>query len=81
MTCGELKRIPLDLGQTARVVVRPTRGFDLGTGPGQPVEREVRGGLVGLILDTRGRPLVLPTDRDECRRVMTDWVKAMGLYV
>ena len=39
-----------------------------------------RGGLVGLILDTRGRPLALPTDRDDCRRVMTDWVEAMGLY-
>ena len=37
-------------------------------------------GLVGLILDTRGRPLALPTDRADCRRVMTDWVEAMGLY-
>lgn len=40
----------------------------------------VRGGLVGLILDTRGRPLSLPTDRADCSRVMTDWVEAMGLY-
>jgi MutL protein len=80
MVCGELLRYPLPLGQTARVVAKPARGFDLGNGPGQPIEREVRGGLVGLILDTRGRPLALPTDRDDCRRVMTDWVEAMGLY-
>ena len=81
MTCGELKRFPLDVGQTARVVVRPARGFDLGNGPGQIVEREVRGGLVGLILDGRGRPLMLPLDRNECRRLVTSWVKALDLYV
>jgi uncharacterized protein (TIGR01319 family) len=81
MTCGELKRFPLDVGQTARVVVRPARGFDLGNGPGQVVEREVRGGLVGLILDGRGRPLMLPSDRNECRRLVTSWVKALDLYV
>ena len=61
-------------------MAKPARGFDLGAGPGQPVEREVRGGLVGLILDTRGRPLALPSNRDDCRRVMTDWVEAMSLY-
>ncbi len=81
MMCGELKRFPLDVGQTARVVVRPARGFDLGHGSGLPVEREVRGGLVGLILDSRGRPLTLPTDRNECRRLVTSWVKALDLYV
>ena len=80
LVCGELRRHPLALGQSARIVAKPARGFDLGNGPGQPVEREVRGGLVGLILDTRGRPLALPANRDDCRRVMTDWVGAMGLY-
>lgn len=77
---GVIRRFPLDVGQTARVTVRPARGFDVGAGPGQPVEREVRGGLVGLILDTRGRPLALPSDRADSRRVMADWVDAMGLY-
>ena len=81
MVCGELKRFPLDIGQTARVVVRPTRGFDLGNGPGQIVEREVRGGLVGIILDSRGRPLALPSDRHECRQLVTSWVRALDLYV
>jgi len=81
MTCGELKRFPLDIGQTARVVVRPARGFDLGNGPGQMVEREVRGGLVGIILDSRGRPLMLPSDRNECRQLVSSWVRALDLYV
>ena len=40
--------------------IEPERGFDCGAGPGKPIERQVRGGTVGLILDARGRPLTLP---------------------
>jgi uncharacterized protein (TIGR01319 family) len=80
LACGAIRCYPLGLGQTARVTIRPTRHFDMGAGPGQPVEREVCGGLVGLILDTRGRPLALPENRADCRRVMKDWVAAMNLY-
>ena len=67
---------PLD----AIVSVEPTRSFDLGAGPGKKVEREVRGGTVGLILDARGRPLELPQERSACRAMMTGWVKALDLY-
>ncbi|MCH7526461.1 MAG: methylaspartate mutase, partial [Planctomycetes bacterium] len=77
---GELKLLALDVGQTAKVVVEPARGFDAGAGPGRRIEREVRGGTVGLILDGRGRPLVLSTDRAAARVDMERWVDALGLY-
>ncbi len=80
MKTGDLKLYPLGLGETARVSVEPARGFDLGAGPGTPIEREVRGGTVGLILDARGRPLKLPEDRDLGRQLMTKWVEALRLY-
>jgi uncharacterized protein (TIGR01319 family) len=80
MAYGELQLLRLPLGETATVVVEPSRGFDLGAGPGQRVEREVRGGLVGIILDARGRPLVLPEDRSACRAAMTRWVEQLELY-
>ncbi len=80
MMTGDLKLFPLGLGETARVSVEPARGFDLGAGPGTPIEREVRGGTVGLILDARGRPLKLPEDRDLGRQLMTKWVEALRLY-
>ncbi len=80
MMTGDLKLFPLGLGETARVHVEPARGFDLGAGPGTPLEREVRGGMVGLILDARGRPLLLPSERSACRQAMTKWVTAMKLY-
>jgi len=62
------------------VVAEPTRHFDLGAGSGKRIEREVRGGTVGLILDARGRPLELSQDRTLCRRATSAWVKALDLY-
>jgi uncharacterized protein (TIGR01319 family) len=77
---GELLLLPLGPGETATVAVEPARGFDLGAGPGKHVERQVRGGTVGLVLDARGRPLRLPGDTAACRAAMTRWVEAMSLY-
>ncbi len=80
MRFGDLKRFSLGEGETAQAVVEPTRHFDLGGGPGKKVEREIRGGAIGLILDGRGRPLELPPDGDACRAATTRWVKALDLY-
>jgi uncharacterized protein (TIGR01319 family) len=80
MPVGELKLLPLGAGETAHLFVEPTRHFDLGAGPGKKVEREVRGGTVGLILDARGRPLDLPSDRTACREATTRWLNALDLY-
>jgi hypothetical protein len=78
MHFGEIKLFPLGEGETVTVAAEPARQFDLG--PGKRVEREVRGGTVGLILDARGRPLELPLDRKACREAATGWVKALNLY-
>jgi hypothetical protein len=80
MACGEIRRFPLGLGETARVVIEPSRGFDVGGGPGKRLEREVRGGTVGLILDARGRPLMVPEDRAVCRQTQCRWLEELGLY-
>ncbi len=77
---GDLKLIPLGVGETATVAVSPARGFDCGAGSGKKITREVKGGTVGLILDGRGRALELPEDRAECQRVIRGWVDAVDLY-
>jgi uncharacterized protein (TIGR01319 family) len=77
---GDLLLLPLGPDETARVAIEPARGFDAGGGPGKRIEREVRGGTVGLALDARGRPLQLPEDRKEGRAMMTKWVQAMQMY-
>jgi len=80
MVVGSLRLLPLADGETATLAVVPEKGFDCGAGPGREIEREVRGGSVGLILDARGRPLVLPGDRTESTTRMAAWVRALGLY-
>lgn len=77
---GDLRLLPLADSPTAQVTVRPTRGFDFGAGPGREITREVRGGTVGLVLDARGRPLVLPAERASCRAAVAQWVEALRLY-
>jgi uncharacterized protein (TIGR01319 family) len=80
MNCGDLRLLQLGEGQTAQVEIEPERGFDFGAGPGKKLTKTVKGGTVGLVLDARGRPLVLPEERQECRRMMTKWIEAMGMY-
>jgi uncharacterized protein (TIGR01319 family) len=80
MNVGDLKLLPLEEGETARVAVEPTRHFDLGAGPGKHMEREVRGGTVGLFLDARGRPLMLPDDRAACRQSTRSWANSLQLF-
>ena len=76
---GELRLIPLPAGETATIVVEPDRAFDCGEGPGKRVERPVRGGTVGLILDGRGRPLAV-SEQGRDRAVLEKWVRALELY-
>jgi len=57
---GELERIELPEGEVAEAVITPERGFDMGEGKGKSVERKVTGGVVGVIVDARGRPLPIP---------------------
>jgi uncharacterized protein (TIGR01319 family) len=80
MEVGDLRLLPLSHGEVASARIEPARGFDAGAGPGKPVERPVRGGAVGLLLDARGRPLTLPEDRVACRAAVQRWVEAVGAF-
>ena len=77
---GDLKRLTLGPDQEAELEVRPARGFDVGAGSGKSVKRTVRGGMVGLVLDGRGRPLAMPDDPAQCRRLVEECVTNMDLY-
>lgn len=58
---GDVKLFCLGVDETATVRITPIGKFDFGAGVGKPLERTVRGGTVGLILDARGRPLSVPS--------------------
>ena len=77
---GELRLYPLSLGEKATVKLQPSRRFDVGAGNGHAVESEALGGVVGLVVDTRGRPLEIPTDAQQRVVQLTKWQAALEAY-
>jgi uncharacterized protein (TIGR01319 family) len=82
---GEMKLFKLGLGEDglpmkARAVLEPTRHVDLGRGKGDKVETQLSGGVVGLILDGRGRPFVVPEDNKERIESLKNWMLELGAY-
>jgi uncharacterized protein (TIGR01319 family) len=78
---GEMKLLKdFPVGAEARAEVKPQKKFDVGDGPGKPVTRTVRGGVVGLVLDGRGRPLALSTDNAQRVKQLLEWGEVMGSY-
>ncbi|MGC8862494.1 MAG: glutamate mutase L [Armatimonadota bacterium] len=76
---GEIKLVPLRVGETARAVIKPSGRMDAGAGRGREVTAEVEGGAVGVIIDCRGRPLVLPDDPEARIAKLREWHAALGL--
>ncbi len=76
---GEIRVLPMGVGETMRVMLKPARGSDVGAGKGRAMEAVVEGGVVGLIVDTRGRPLQLPQNDAERRAKLIEWLRAFGL--
>ena len=77
---GELKLFPLEGEQKAMIKVQPAKGVNMGAGAGVAVTKEVHGGVVGLLLDGRGRPLKLPAEQQARVASLTKWFDAVGLY-
>ena len=77
---GEIRLYPLDIGETASVKLQPSRKFDVGAGRGSLLETEAMGGVVGLVVDTRGRPLEIPLDPTERVEQLNKWQKALNTY-
>ena len=77
---GELRLYPLPLGEKASLKLQPSRRFDVGAGNGHAVEAEAMGGVVGLVIDTRGRPFKVPTDAQPRVAQLTKWQAALDAY-
>jgi hypothetical protein len=76
---GMLEVVPLPAGQTARLQLQPLHRFDVGMGaPGRGGTLRVSGGALGLIIDARGRPLVLPEDLKRRKDLYRKWSWTLG---
>ncbi len=76
---GQIKVIPLGPGQFGKLSLRPERGYDVGFGTlGRSGSLRVSGGTVGVIIDARGRPLILPDNRDQQVELNQRWLWEIG---
>ena len=82
----EMKKFELGVGPDglplkARAVLEPERGFDVGAGKGNKLETDLSGGVVGIILDSRGRPFDL-SELIEDERVsnLKKWMIELDIY-
>jgi len=78
---GTMLLLPLGVGQRAKAVITPARGLDVGAGPGAVWSGELEGGVVGLVLDGRGRqPFELPADDAVRVKKLQEWSLALDTY-
>jgi len=77
---GSLERIIVPVGVKATLELRPTRHFDLGVGWGRGVRMEAWGGVVGIVIDGRGRPLIRPEKKELQRKAVRRWLQELGAW-
>jgi uncharacterized protein (TIGR01319 family) len=79
---GELKIFDLREGEKAEAEITPAKQFNLGEGKGQKITKEVTGGVVGLVIDARGRPLDLQEGKGKkpLSERLSKWNNAFDAY-
>ncbi|MCY4113763.1 MAG: hypothetical protein OXG33_07495 [Chloroflexi bacterium] len=82
VSAGALDVIQWDARVPAEVRIWPQPRFDVGLGNGRParLKANVGSGLVGLIVDARGRPLVWPDEPDERQARLQQWLRSMDAF-
>ena len=77
---GEIKKISLPGGQKAKALIKPHGALDVGAGEGKTLETTIDGGIVGIVIDVRGRPIRLPEEEQERKEKLIGWYKSLELY-
>jgi uncharacterized protein (TIGR01319 family) len=80
LVLGDLLRIPLPVGQIVDAKIDPNKSCDMGAGPGHDVVAKIEGGEAGVILDARGRPLTIPTERAAETQLLLKWLTNLQAY-
>ena len=78
LNTGEMRLIRATREDEVQAVLEPLNKLDMGAGPGKVVEATLRGGVVGLVFDARGRPLSLADSPAERVRALESWVEEMA---
>jgi uncharacterized protein (TIGR01319 family) len=82
---GEIKLIPYGLNDKGlplrgTATISPAKKLDMGEGKGKAQKGEIYGGVVGIVLDGRGRPIKFLSDRAERVKQLNSWTRAFNAY-
>ena len=77
---GDIEVIPLQTNEQAYLSLFPAPTVDVGLGSGERAKaaEEIDGGLVGLIIDARGRPLTFSKNEKERQARLLQWMQKIG---
>jgi hypothetical protein len=76
---GSLEVLPLAQGQVASLHLSPFHRADIGMGPGKGGSlKRVVGGVLGVVIDARGRPLQLSEDTARRQELFRKWLWNLG---
>ncbi len=71
---GTLELLRLPLGKAAQLHLQPLHRYDIGMGgPGRGGRLRVVGGMLGVIVDGRGRPIQMPDDPARRQEMINKW--------
>ena len=78
---GMLVRLPLGPGERGLLSLMPAPMVDIGLGPGQQARASdpLEGGLLGLVIDTRGRPLPSLAEAERNQAKLREWRAALDV--
>ena len=76
---NELHRIKADYEEIT-VELIPHKKMDIGSGIGETIKTTIYGGLVGIILDGRDRPISIPNDPTDRLSYLKSWSDALNEY-
>ena len=75
---GSIRIVDLPPGKKATLEIRPTGDFDIVGQRGRGALAEVEGGVLGIIIDARGRPMRLPRDDALRQERLRQWFAEIG---
>ncbi len=79
VTQGTLRRIVVQVDEPALLTLSPAREADVGFGgPGVGGRLKVTGGVLGVVIDARGRPLALPAEAEARVALLQRWQWTLG---
>ncbi len=86
---GDIQKHEIKFGDIVRIEVpyepikaklTPGKGMDIGAGKNESIETTIYGGVVGIILDGRGRPMGISTDPKQRISDLSKWSEAVNEY-